>query len=370
MSVARTVGFSGTNDNKTLLPLNVLQSDLHGLSHTNAEVLTYLLQPRNRRYFAACDGFGKRLSERAFLYKLKDQKIRMLLDAGAQIVELDNISLAKTWLEVDSEADAAVYFGEDGSARVLYKDGKVQPLAASPFFNNLGSCCVYLDEAHTRGVDLKMPANAVAALTLGIMQTKDHTVQGISFQSRVFLFTDCRIAAMRLRQLAISQSVVFYAPPEVHQSIQNHCSKKFKIDSHDVISWLLDQTCCSIEQLKPLYISQGFDYCRRRLHAQKYPNVATDSEQRKEYLKVLEQPEHFLLEKLYTPDQKIQARPINADDLPEIASHVDKLNSIKNGLRDTGDLVQASAFQEVEQEREVEIEGSHPKDLLRAGQLT
>ena len=37
---------------------------------------------------------------------------------------------------------------------------------------------ITISEAHTRGVDLKMPADAVAALTLGIMQTKDHTVQG------------------------------------------------------------------------------------------------------------------------------------------------------------------------------------------------
>ena len=29
-STALTVGFSGTNDNKTLLPLNVLQNDLPG----------------------------------------------------------------------------------------------------------------------------------------------------------------------------------------------------------------------------------------------------------------------------------------------------------------------------------------------------
>lgn len=73
---------------------------------------------------------------------------------------------------------SVVFFGEDGRARVVYKDGKQQPLAVSPFLSNLGACVVYLDEAHVRGVDLKMPANAVAALTLGIMQTKDHTVQG------------------------------------------------------------------------------------------------------------------------------------------------------------------------------------------------
>ena len=177
-STSLTVGFSGTNDNRTLLPLNVVQSDLPGLAHTNAEVLTYLLQPRNRAYFHIADGRGRRLSERAFLRRLKDLRIRMLLDAGAQILELDNVSLAQAWLQVDHEAEAAVYFGEDGRARVIYRDGKRQPLAGSPFLNNLGSCLVYLDEAHTRGVDLKMPADAKAALTLGIMQTKDHTVQG------------------------------------------------------------------------------------------------------------------------------------------------------------------------------------------------
>lgn len=177
-STSLTVGFSGTNDNKTLLPLNILQDDLPGLMHTNAEVLTYLLQSRNRRYIPACRPDGKRLTERAFLHQLRDNKIRMLLDAGAQILEMDNKSLAQVWLEIDYEAEAAVFFGEDDRARVLYRDGKFQPLAVSPFLNNLGACVVYLDEAHTRGVDLKMPADAVAALTLGIQQTKDHTVQG------------------------------------------------------------------------------------------------------------------------------------------------------------------------------------------------
>ena len=141
---ALTVGFSGTNDNKTLLPLNVVQNNLPGLSHTNAEVLTYLLQQRNRQYVPVCDPFGRRLSEISFLNMLKRYNIRMLLDAGAQILELDNISLAKAWLGIDTEAEAAVFFGEDERARVVYRDGKVQPLAVSPFFDNLGTCVVYL----------------------------------------------------------------------------------------------------------------------------------------------------------------------------------------------------------------------------------
>lgn len=337
-----TVGFSGTNDNKTLLPLNIVQDDLPGLSHTNAEVLTYLLQPRNRKYFPTLDNYGKRLTENAFLHKLHDHGIRMLLDAGAQIIEMDNISLARNWLLIDTEAEAAVFFGDDGRARVLYRDGKGQPLAGSPFLNNLGACLVYLDEAHTRGVDLRMPANATAALTLGIMQTKDHTVQ----------------AAMRLRQLAISQSVVFFAPLEVHQSILNLRGKTYKdhLDSRDVIIWLLEQTCCNIEQLKPLYISQGLEYCRRQISAHNNLDATSSAEQRRAYLKVLEQPEQYSLETLYAPDQKTKARPVGATTIPGIAKIIDKLEVTRKSLRNTGDMVQALTHQEVEQEREVQIE--------------
>ncbi|KAL2041871.1 hypothetical protein N7G274_005656 [Stereocaulon virgatum] len=350
-STSLTVGFSGTNDNRTLLPLNVVQSDLPGLAHTNAEVLTYLLQSRNRGYFHTADAGGRRLTERDFLSRLKNHGIRMLLDAGAQILELDNVSLAQVWLQVDYEAEAAVYFGEDGRARVIYRDGKIQPLAGSPFLNNLSSCLVYLDEAHTRGVDLKMPRDAKAALTLGIMQTKDHTVQ----------------AAMRLRQLAISQSIMFCAPPEVHQSILNLRKKTDRdaIDSHDVIVWLLEQTCCNIEQLQPLYISQGLEYCRRWLSAAKNPNAGSDHEQRKAYLTVLEQPEQYSIEKLYAPDQRTKSRAIDGHGFPLIMEYVEKLSAMKKGLRNTGDTVQALAHQEVEQEREVQVEVEQEREVKK-----
>ena len=177
-SPSLTTGFSGTNDNRTLLPMNIEQRDLAGLAHTNAEVLTYLLQRRNRRYCLAADRLGRRMTEYQLLQELYAQGIRMLLDAGAQIIELDNQDLVQKWLIIDKEAQAAVFFDKEDKARILYKDGQSQPLVASHFNDNLRDCLVYLDEAHTRGTDLKMPPEAVAALTLGPGQSKDHTVQG------------------------------------------------------------------------------------------------------------------------------------------------------------------------------------------------
>lgn len=177
---ARTTGFSGTNDNRSLLPLTIRQHDLPTLMRTNAEVLMYLLQARNRQYFVAVDDLGRRLSEVQLLRHISSHSVRVFIDAGAYIIEMDNRALAKTWLDVDTKAQAAVYFGQDdGRAWIQYRgDKEPVPLLASPFADDLSQCLVYLDEAHTRGTDLKLPRDARGALTLALRQTKDHTVQG------------------------------------------------------------------------------------------------------------------------------------------------------------------------------------------------
>lgn len=173
-----TTGFSGTNDNRRLLPLTIEQQDLKGLSHTNAEVLTYLLQMRNRGYKLAADRAGRRFTEQELLAHLNNTDTRILIDAGAFVLEKDNHSLVKEWLERASRRPAAIYFGLDNKPWVQYRFGNTMPLLATPFADDLSDCLVYLDEAHTRGTDLKLPADAKAALTLGLNQTKDHTVQG------------------------------------------------------------------------------------------------------------------------------------------------------------------------------------------------
>lgn len=202
---ARTTGFSGTNDNKSLLPLTITQDDLPSLVQTNAEVLTCLLQPRNRTYELAARN-GKRLSEDELLDSLASRHIRILIDAGAYILEMTNERLVKAWLERDTLAKAAVYFSK-GQAWVMYRAlsggrEKRLPLVATPWAGGInGEILVFFDEAHCRGVDLKLPPGARAVITLALSQTKDHTVQGktilqvdkiISLEpARFFLFQSC-----------------------------------------------------------------------------------------------------------------------------------------------------------------------------------
>ncbi|KAK3307698.1 uncharacterized protein B0T15DRAFT_415095 [Chaetomium strumarium] len=337
-----TTGFSGTNDNRTMLPLTIQQSDLPTLSHTNAEVLTYLLHDRSRKCAIITDVRGGRATERDLLHMLKERKIGILIDAGAQILEMDNQSLVKAWLAIDKSRDAALYFDSDNKPWVITKTNRKTPLLASPYADDLTKCLVYLDEAHTRGTDLKLPLNARGALTVGQGQSKDHTVQ----------------AAMRLRQLGTSQSITFFIPPEVQQVIADLQRKPISepIDSHDVICWLLDNTCEGIEQLQPLLYAQGIDFCRRTQAAIEFPDFLTDPDHRAKYVAYIRQTELQTLQEMYEPKAKGGKHAELKLPHPSVAAFLEELNVRRKGFQDTGRAVHGSALQEVEQEREVAFE--------------
>ncbi|KAK5992587.1 hypothetical protein PT974_06001 [Cladobotryum mycophilum] len=334
-----TTGFSGTSDN--LLPLTIEQADLPSLSQTNAEVLSYLLQTRNRRYKVATDMAGKRLSEEELLKRLLAQKIHILIDAGAYVIEMSNEKLARLWLTIDHKSKAAVYFGKDNRAWVMFRDKTKRdvPLLATPFVNRLEECVVYLDEAHTRGVDLKFPETAVAALTLSLKQTKDYTVQ----------------AAMRLRQLKTTQSIVFFAPPEVDGSIRDVCglATTVGIDSSNVVFWLLEQTCRTKEDVLGLYIAQGLDFCKRKDAILRYSNCLSSSSSKSKLLDILREPEHQTLEQLYGESSANQSlQPLEDFQTPHLQDIADKLFTLNRPISH----VKTGALEEVEQEREVELQ--------------
>ena len=173
-------GFSGTNDGQYLFPLHITQRDPDHQRGTNAKVLSYLLQSENGHYMCMTHGNGERRTTHEFLELLASQRpeIRVLLDVGAQMLELQNCQLAQAWLNISPDASAAVYFNED-ELMVLTRDGSTQLLRSSPFAQQLDQCVVYLDDAHTRGTDIKFPSGFRAAVTLGPKVTKDRLAQGM-----------------------------------------------------------------------------------------------------------------------------------------------------------------------------------------------
>ncbi|CAF3547431.1 unnamed protein product [Fusarium graminearum] len=337
-----TTGFSGTNDNKRLLPQTIKQDDLPSLVQTNAEVLSYLLEERNQRCYEAIDPSGRHLTEKGLLDLLNNQKIRILIDAGAYILEMENKDLAAAWLEICPDAQGAVYFDSDSRIMVRARFQKSPiPLLASSFANNLKDCVVYIDEAHTRGTDLKLPVDAKGAVTLGLGQTKDQTVQ----------------AAMRLRQLGSTQSVAFIVPPEVHRSILDlrpADKKKFwPMASSDVVYWLLEQSCKMNEKMMPLHTAQGFDFCQRINALWKYGESAKNPPETKQLLDAIQHREDQTLEQLYGPRDLIPTTEAMAKlDFDCLKGFTTRLCEQKLDL--SGDYT--TAFEELELEREVEFE--------------
>ena len=175
-----TTGFSGTNDNRFLLPLTIHQHDLPQLQHTSGKVLDYVLRQENLEYHCVKDKAGGQLFGEGLLRLMMatDPAIRVLIDVGAQVLDLQNRDLVSTWLQICPKADAGVYFDDEDNIMVVTRDQKIEKLSSSSFLSRIDRCVVYLDEVHTRGTDLKLPLNTRAAVTLGPRLTKDRLVQG------------------------------------------------------------------------------------------------------------------------------------------------------------------------------------------------
>jgi len=178
-SIGRLVtGFSGTNDNCFLLPTTVKQVNLPDHQSTNATVLDFLLQEENAQVVHS-DYAQHNVEKLLELLRDSQPTTRVLLDVGAQVVKHSNLEVAKLWLKVDGRVEAAIFVNSDDELCVVRKSGSVELLVASPYLEQLGRCVVYLDEAHTRGTDLKLPPGWKAAVTLGPRLCKDKLVQGM-----------------------------------------------------------------------------------------------------------------------------------------------------------------------------------------------
>ncbi|TFK34223.1 hypothetical protein BDQ12DRAFT_727128 [Crucibulum laeve] len=246
-----TTGFSGTNDNQYLFPLSLQQRDHKHQLGTNAKVLSYLLLPENNYYVQAARDDGEHISAQQLIDLIMEQdpEIRVLLDVGAQVLELQNHEVAGYWLKKKSNAEAAIFFDDNDELVVLTRDGVVEPFVSSPFCQKVDECVLYLDDAHTRGTDVKLPRGFRAAVTLGPKVTKDRLVQG----------------CMRMRKLGSGHTVMFLVPPEVDRSIREAARKSDDdiVGAVDVLRWAMLKTCSQIKYQVPQWVQQGIDHEKR-----------------------------------------------------------------------------------------------------------
>jgi hypothetical protein len=160
---------------------------------------------------------------------------------------------------------------------------------------------------------------------------------------------------------------VFFAPPEVHQSILDVCKKSpFQhVDSSDVVLWLLEQSCRGNEQLQSLYIAQGLEFCRRTNAALEYPHFLSKKKHRSALLGVIESPERLTLEELYgvrAEKHRSASEHITHSGLRDIVKELATQRQITDHHHSS---LSHSAMEEVEQEREVEFQVEEIREVQR-----
>ncbi|KAF4946703.1 hypothetical protein FGADI_10907 [Fusarium gaditjirri] len=225
-----TTGFSGTNDSRYVLPLDVKQLDLPEQKHTNALVLDYLLQPENGISLMPQEAKGTTFDGILLLQMVSNMSpnTRVILDVGAQVVDLTNQEFAEQWLASYQDHDstqAVVFFNDHDEIVVVDRSGKIVDFQTSPFSQQLDRCLVFLDEAHTRGTDLKLPAN---------------------YRARI---------------------VEFCIPWEIEQKIVQLKGEgdpdRQEISVSDVLCWAITETCHDLKRAIPLWLTQGVRFSKQ-----------------------------------------------------------------------------------------------------------
>ncbi|KAI6026974.1 hypothetical protein EDC04DRAFT_220473 [Pisolithus marmoratus] len=331
-----TTGFSGTNDARYLLPTSTIQRNLDHQRSTNAKVLAYLLRPENDAYVQTSWPDGQRRTAGELLALVVEQtpEIRVILDVGAQVLELQNNEFAALWLKLKPGALAAIYFNDGDELTVLSREGTTQSFSESPYASHLDECVIYLDDAHTRGTDIKFPTGFRAAVTLGPKVVKDRLAQG----------------CMRMRKLSHGHSVMFFAPLEVDRNIRETARKNDGdvIHPSDILLWAMDETCTEIQNSAPYWAQQGRDHGLRYEAWSKFCRGEITSE---ELAAAWCQPDAKTLEELYAPSDPKEQSSLS---FPEIDQRCRELGVSSSTNSNMSEEQEREIVHEIERETQVE----------------
>ncbi|EGN92655.1 hypothetical protein SERLA73DRAFT_65475 [Serpula lacrymans var. lacrymans S7.3] len=294
-------GFSGTNDNRYLLPTSITQHDPPHQLSTNAKVLNYLLQDENNHYLCISGAAGEPL-----------------------------------WLSLKLEAQAAIYFNENDELTVLDRDGNVESFVSSPFNQQIDQCLLYLDDAHTRGTDVKLPPGSRAAVTLGPKVTKDRLTQG----------------CMRMRQLGNGHSVMFFAPLEVDRGIREAAMKTGKdptnpLDVRDILRWVMLETSADVQHRVSQWAEQGLDH---RIRAAAWSDFISGKITAESLAASWLQRESWTLEEMYGLSSSL---PHSAFEVSELRERCLQLGVMSLSQSRMDEEQEREVIHEVERERQV-----------------
>lgn len=339
-------GFSGTKDSQTLLPLGMKQIDNEEHMHTDALVLSNLLNEDNEVVLlGGASGEGVRdegITTEELIVKIAthDAQCRVMIDVAAHIVDLTNQEAASIFLrscEESDEVEVAVFFGQSGELLVIDRNDTIQPFYSSRYQRQMNHCVVFLDQAHSRGTDLPFPHEWNAAVILGTELTKDRLAQ----------------ACMRMRKLGQGQSIVYLVPEEIERKIRltNGMDEESPIHISNIIRWTVAETWLYLERTLPLWAVQGRRYEFQKSVMTKQANESITASDIKQ---LLEKEERNVMSR-YMPNTAVErvrySKPIpNTETTKAIQARCDAF-----GL----DLAHSEYREEQERELAPEIEEEH-----------
>lgn len=147
-----TVGFSGTNDSKIILPDSMTYYQIPNLHGTSGKVISKLCNRENDQY----ESFESHTEESEMLKRIMAKSIRVILDVGALIIKMTNQEVAKEWLRISPpEIEACVFFSDNDLVVLDRKSDEILSFETSQYNQNMKNCLVYLNEIHCRGTDLR-----------------------------------------------------------------------------------------------------------------------------------------------------------------------------------------------------------------------
>ena len=256
----KVAGFSGTNDERIIMPSSLKwteQSDL-SLVATDGKMLQLLLksefEPLNvndgeNRWKAVLDAVIAKTKNDSMPANHSLHFTRAFIDAGALMAgATDNEEVALYLVErLGQNYKGIVYFDlVKNGWWVRDKYGRAWPKHSSPIHERDGF--VYFDESRTRGADMKLNINSRAVLTLGPQMCKDKLMQ----------------AAGRMRMLEHGQKLVLMATKDVSSKIKRLNGIENSNPGHilpvHVLKWVMTNTVNNVAKWLPEWAIQGAQY--------------------------------------------------------------------------------------------------------------
>jgi hypothetical protein len=224
------MGFSGTKDNRLLLPpqveLRIPEDDT--LIATDGKMVDLLLENEE----VVTLGDPKHVQERIMKLAV-DSGAHAIIDTGASMAGLSNADVADRLLHLlsklsdgrSSKLRGVVFFDtKEETWTVKSLQGRTWPLGSSPIKES--GAFVFFDESRCRGVDKKLASEARAVITLSLGMCKDKLMQ----------------AAGRMRKLDCGQHVIFAVPDEVARKICVDESELSSISPKQILEWVIQNT--------------------------------------------------------------------------------------------------------------------------------